>query len=462
MLGSYGEVFKAFNKQTGNIVAVKKWAVSSDLESLKKEIRVLRECQSSYIVGYYESYIKDDELWLVIEYCNAGSVIDLIKYGKHQYNEHEIGSIIKAVLRGLVYLHSRKMIHRDIKAGNILLNLDGHTKIADFGVWAQIMNTYDNSKTFIGTPCWMSPELLAHSDYNKKTDIWSLGITVIEMAEGEPPYSDMKMKMAMMKISREPAQGLTDPSKWSPELNNFVKRCLTLNPDKRPEAYELLDDPFILKYGKGGARLLSELVDGCIKVIEEYRQKMAEEDDEDDYISYKPGETVEVYDEGNTVVKHANNSIIFNGMNGRQGSSNKNEEEEPFFMRHIRKNGIDWEDKEQEEQYVKNFFNDYEDKARFAHQNFIEGHEESKIPEIQEESKTSRFDLGLPELKNKEPVEENMNNKRLQDSITSSQQNRQQREFEISKRSGSVEEASKVSEEMLSRENQYHSNKSTK
>lgn len=270
------------------------------------------------------------------------------------------------------------------------------------------------------------------------------------------------MKMAMMKISREPAQGLTDPSKWSPELNNFVKRCLTLNPDKRPEAYELLDDPFILKYGKGGARLLSELVDGCIKVIEEYRQKMAEEDDEDDYISYKPGETVEVYDEGNTVVKHANNSIIFNGMNGRQGSSNKNEEEEPFFMRHIRKNGIDWEDKEQEEQYVKNFFNDYEDKARFAHQNFIEGHEESKIPEIQEESKTSRFDLGLPELKNKEPVEENMNNKRLQDSITSSQQNRQQREFEISKRSGSVEEASKVSEEMLSRENQYHSNKSTK
>jgi serine/threonine protein kinase len=202
------------------------------------------------------------------------------------------------------------------------------------------MNTYDNSKTFIGTPCWMSPELLAHSDYNKKTDIWSLGITVIEMAEGEPPYSDMKMKMAMMKISREPAQGLTDPSKWSPEMNNFVKRCLTLNPDKRPEAFDLLDDPFILKYGKGGARLLSELVDGCIKVIEEYRQNMHDYDDEDD-ITYKPGESVEIYDEGNTVVKHANNSIIFNGMNGRKGSPKIKDEDEPFFMQHIREHGID-------------------------------------------------------------------------------------------------------------------------
>lgn len=103
-------------------------------------------------MGYYQSYIKDGELWLVMEYCNAGSVIDLIKITKRQLTEYEIASIVQAVLRGLDYLHTRKMIHRDIKAGNILLDRDGHAKIADFGVSAQITHTYDNSKTFIGTP----------------------------------------------------------------------------------------------------------------------------------------------------------------------------------------------------------------------------------------------------------------------------------------------------------------------
>lgn len=188
----------------------------------------------------------------------------------------------------------------------------------------------------------MSPEVLTHSDYNKKTDIWSLGITVIEIAEGEPPYSNLKMKMAMFKILKEPPKGMTDPSKWSPEMNNFVSRCLTFDPDKRPTANELLKDPFIEQYAKGPA-LLSELVDSCIKEIEEYRQNTNE--DVYDEIEFVPGGSVEIYDEGNTVVRHSSNSVIFKGVNDKgqpeEVAKESEQDAEPFFMKYIRKHGID-------------------------------------------------------------------------------------------------------------------------
>lgn len=319
-----------------------------------------------------------------MEYCNAGSVIDLIKITGRKLNEFEIASIAQAVLRGLEYLHSRKLIHRDIKAGNILLDIDGHAKIADFGVSAQINHTYDNSKTFIGTPWWMSPDVLTHSDYNSKTDIWSLGITVIEIAEGEPPYSNLKMRLAMLKIINDPPKGMTDPSLWSKEMNNFVSRCLTVVPDKRPTAQELLKDPFIEQYAKGPA-LLSELVDNWIKEIEEYRHNKNEDVEEEN--EYNPENSIYIYDNGNTVIRHSNGSIVYNkrGSNGPQDEVSKNAEAnaEPFFMKHFREHGINWEDKEQEKKYVQNFFNDYEDKAKFAYDNFIDNNkEESKIPNV--------------------------------------------------------------------------------
>lgn len=136
---------------------------------------------------------------------------------------------------------------------------------------AQLINTYSKKKTLTGTPYWMSPEVLSNSEYNKKTDIWSLGITAIEMAEGDPPYSHINFMRAMFVIQKKPAQGLTIPEKWSPEFNNFVKRCLTLDPKQRPTAKELLLDPFILR-SKGPA-LLSELVTNYSEAMESYRRK---------------------------------------------------------------------------------------------------------------------------------------------------------------------------------------------
>ena len=186
-------------------MAVKILPVSQDLENLKKEIQILKRCKSPYIVQYYGSYMKDNDLWLILEYCNPGSVADIIKITKKTLSEAEIASICHAVLKGLEYLHDTKKIHRDIKAGNILLDHQGNAKLTDFGVSAQLINTYSKKKTLTGTPYWMSPEVLSNSEYNKKTDIWSLGITVIEMSEGDPPYSHINYMRAMFVIQKKPA-----------------------------------------------------------------------------------------------------------------------------------------------------------------------------------------------------------------------------------------------------------------
>ena len=379
--------------------------------------------------------------------------------------EYEIASIIQAVLKGLDFLHSRKMIHRDIKAGNILLNHNGEVKIADFGVCAQIMNTYENSKTFIGTLCWMSPEVLNYSEYNKKTDIWSLGITVIEIAEGDPPFSNLKQHMMRNKIIKDPPIGMSDPSKWSKEINDFVAKCLTYNPDNRPDAIELLKHPFIEKYAKGPA-LLSELVDSCIKEIDEYRLRQNEEDEfgsEEDVQEYKPGDTVDIYDEGNTVVRHAKNSIVFKGKNNEGGQNKANDE--PFFMKHIRENGLDYEDEDKARDYAMNFGNDFEDKARFMNKNFnLDKQEDFKAPkDAKEESKAGNFDLGILECKNIEPGQDKLDSRRgpNQDEINSSLQNsRGNREQELVKRSGSLEESSKVDEDMINNQSIYSKKRS--
>lgn len=195
-------------------------------------------------------------------------------------------------MKGLEYLHDTRKIHRDIKAGNILLDRHGNAKLADFGVSAQLMETYSKKQTTCGTPHWMSPEVLLKSEYNKKTDIWSLGITAIEMAEGDPPYSEKPTVSVMFLIPKKPPQGLSEPTKWSKEFNNFVNRCLTIDSKRRPTAKELLLDPFINNniVEKGGAnfsrQILKQLVRESIESIEQYRQSYEESDEE--------GEAVEV------------------------------------------------------------------------------------------------------------------------------------------------------------------------
>uniref|UniRef100_A0A9L0IDK4 non-specific serine/threonine protein kinase n=1 Tax=Equus asinus TaxID=9793 RepID=A0A9L0IDK4_EQUAS len=240
--GSYGSVFKAIHKESGQVVAIKQVPVESDLQEIIKEISIMQQCDSPYVVKYYGSYFKNTDLWIVMEYCGAGSVSDIIRLRNKTLTEDEIATILKSTLKGLEYLHFMRKIHRDIKAGNILLNTEGHAKLADFGVAGQLTDTMAKRNTVIGTPFWMAPEVIQEIGYNCVADIWSLGITSIEMAEGKPPYADIHPMRAIFMIPTNPPPTFRKPELWSDDFTDFVKKCLVKNPEQRATATQLLQD----------------------------------------------------------------------------------------------------------------------------------------------------------------------------------------------------------------------------
>jgi serine/threonine kinase 3 len=187
--GSYGEVFKCMDKRNSKLVAVKVVPVEIDISELMSEVRFLEQCNSPHIVSYVGSYCATDKskVWIAMEYCDGGSVSDMIHICDLKLDEKQISAILKGTITGLNYLHKKKQIHRDLKAANILLSADGTAKLADFGVSAQLTNSVGKRKTAVGTPYWMAPEVLREDFYEQSADIWSLGITAIELADGKPP-----------------------------------------------------------------------------------------------------------------------------------------------------------------------------------------------------------------------------------------------------------------------------------
>jgi len=188
--GSYGAVYRAQYKADPSKppVAVKIVPADEDLSSLKREIAILSRCTSPFVVAFKDCYFVDAEIWIIMEFCMGGSVADMLDATQHVLSEPQIRAICASAALGLAYLHEHHNIHRDLKAGNILLSLDGKAKLADFGVSATLNNTMSKRKTVIGTPFWMAPEVIQEISYDGKADIWSLGITAIEMAEGMPPH----------------------------------------------------------------------------------------------------------------------------------------------------------------------------------------------------------------------------------------------------------------------------------
>ncbi|KAJ4939500.1 hypothetical protein JOQ06_028948 [Pogonophryne albipinna] len=208
------------------------------------------------IATYYGAFVKknppgvDDQLWLVMEFCGAGSVTDLIKNTKgNSLKEEWTAYICREILRGLTHLHQHKVIHRDIKGQNVLLTENAEVKLVDFGVSAQLDRTVGRRNTFIGTPYWMAPEVIAcdenpEATYDFKSDLWSLGITAIEMAEGAPPLCDMHPMRALFLIPRNPAPRLKS-KKWSKKFQSFIESCLVKSHGQRPSTEQLLKHPFI-------------------------------------------------------------------------------------------------------------------------------------------------------------------------------------------------------------------------
>lgn len=249
--GAFGRVFRAYYKcNPSKLAALKVIPVAleagqrgEDIENVRKEIQFLRECDHPNVVAFYGAYYKDGALWVAMEYCGGGSVGDVSRHRRVQ--EHEIAVIMRGALHGLAYLHSKKKIHRDIKGGNILLTSKGQVKIADFGVSAQLRDTMSRRGTFVGTPYWMSPEMIQDSDYDYKSDIWSLGITAIELADQKPPLFDEHPMRVLIQIPRNPSPQLKTPSAWSPQFSQFLQFCLEKDPKERPTALECLEHSFI-------------------------------------------------------------------------------------------------------------------------------------------------------------------------------------------------------------------------
>nr|XP_048715825.1 serine/threonine-protein kinase 10 isoform X3 [Caretta caretta] len=221
----------------------------------------------------------------MIEFCPGGAVDAVMLELDRGLTEPQIQVICRQMLEALVYLHSKKIIHRDLKAGNVLLTQDGDIKLADFGVSAKNIKTLQRRDSFIGTPYWMAPEVvmcetMKDTPYDYKADIWSLGITLIEMAQIEPPHHELNPMRVLLKIAKSDPPTLNCPSKWSPEFKDFLKTALDKNPETRPSAAQLLEHSFVNKVTSN--RALRELVAEAKAEVMEEIEDNREEGEEDE------------------------------------------------------------------------------------------------------------------------------------------------------------------------------------
>ncbi|XP_071946984.1 serine/threonine-protein kinase 10-like isoform X1 [Antedon mediterranea] len=293
--GAFGKVYKATNKVTGKTAAAKviDLAKEEDLDEFMVEIDILTACKHENVVELLETYLYNNKLWMLLECCEGGALDDIMLELEKPLTEPQIRDICKSVLEGLTYLHDNKIIHRDLKAGNILLTMDGKVKLADFGVSAKNTKTKQKRDTFIGTPYWMAPEVIMcetfkDNPYDYKSDIWSLGITLIELAQMEPPFHDLHPMRVLVKIPRADPPTLLAPSRWSSGFSKFIAECLQKKPEMRPTAPELLKHPWITNNNQTTNPIRDLVSEAKAEVIEEVTDTPEDQIPEDEKLDLEP------------------------------------------------------------------------------------------------------------------------------------------------------------------------------
>ncbi|ODQ63909.1 kinase-like protein, partial [Nadsonia fulvescens var. elongata DSM 6958] len=247
--GNFGVVYKGVDLRTKKVVAIKVLNLDTpedDVLDVQREIALLsqlKQADALNVTKYHGSYLFGTRLWIIMDYCAGGSVRTLLKAGKVE--ERYTAIIARELLLALQYIHKAGIIHRDIKAANVLITKEGRVQLCDFGVAAQLSTNKLKRNTIVGTPYWMAPEVIMEgSAYNFKADIWSLGITIYEIATGSPPYSNQEAMKVILLIPRSKPARL-EGSQYSPCLKEFVALCLDEQPDERPSAEELSKTKFI-------------------------------------------------------------------------------------------------------------------------------------------------------------------------------------------------------------------------
>ena len=339
--GAYGKVYKAIHKSTLKIFAIKiidytkdglknKKTICYNYNLIQEETSLMRLVQNNdYLLKYYGSYYsrQSNTIWLILEYCSCGSLVDLMYALDRGYKEYEIATFIEMVLKGLIYLHNLNIIHRDIKAQNIFLKDDGNVLLGDFGSGAKLTDEELYRRSKKGSPYWMSPQVILQENYDVKTDIWSLGITCIELAESVPPYDDLKPNVVMNKIAKSPpkVEELINVEEYSESFVDFVGKCLIVDQNKRPSAKELIEHEFIKKNAKG-----KEFVK---KLIEENKDEIKEQINEK--IKELKNIKDNIYDDDNSeedLIKINNDKIDETNL---QKNSNNQEKEEIISVQNI-------------------------------------------------------------------------------------------------------------------------------
>ncbi|VDP78613.1 unnamed protein product [Echinostoma caproni] len=322
--GAFGKVFKAVKKNSSIQAALKKVEFDSeiDLEDLMVEIDILTNFKHPNVLSLLEMYL---------ELCGGGAIDSIMNTLDQPLNEPQIRFVSHEVLMGLAFLHENLIIHRDMKAGNVLLTLSGEVKLADFGVSAHLANEKQKRDTFIGTPYWMAPEVIAcetfkESPYNWKADVWSFGITVIEFAEMRPPYNEINPTRVLLKITKSDPPKLKKPNLWSAEMQEFLARCLLKDPVQRPECKDLLMQPFVRDVCEADRQcirlLLCELKADVIDTVEDLDPADLPEVEQEESVLVLPDSTkivipVEVMEEDDDAEIDSKDQSVDNKDTGR-------------------------------------------------------------------------------------------------------------------------------------------------